>query len=694
MKHHVVAKSVLIALAVTLGAATHSPYTTRDKAYYAAQDVVNFVRPGLVITVNSAKIDPNGTITAVYTVTDPKGLPLDIAGVSTPGAITLSYVAAVLPNGQTQYTSYSTRSRTGAAVGTITVAGPDSGGTRTQLGSGQYQYVFATKASAGFDAGATHTIGVYGNRNLTEFNFGISYASTVYNFVPNGSPVTRTRDVVKTESCNNCHDQLAAHGGSRRVVELCVLCHTPQSVDSATGNSVDFKVFVHKIHMGSQLPSVLAKTPYQIGSSDYSDIVFPANPRRCETCHQQNTGAAQATAYLTNPSAAACGSCHDDVNFATGVNHAGGPQIDDKLCANCHIPQGEIDFDASIKGAHVVPTESAMLSGINLTLVGVAGGTKGNVPTVTFTVKDNSGAAIPLSKLGFLQLTMAGPTSDYGYSSFGSDVTTPGYVTESAIAAPCTGDGTCSYTFKHAVPANASGTFAVGIESRRAETLLPGTTKQQVVQYGAKNQVAYFSVDGSAVTPRRDVVATASCNNCHSALSVHGTLRNQTEYCVLCHNPSNTDASVRVVATNPDDKAAPPQGVNFNLLVHRIHDGAHQVADGRTYTVVGFGGSHNDFSDITFPAMSPNSQTGDLTNCSMCHVNGSEQNLPSGKNAVVDPQGPLNPVQPITSACTGCHTSLPAASHALSNTTTLGEACASCHGPADDFGVAKVHARP
>ena len=32
---------------------------------------------------------------------------------------------------------------------------------------------------------------------------------------------------------------------------------------------------------------------------------------------------------------------------------------------------------------------------------------------------------------------MAGPTSDYGYTSFGSDVTTPGYVSESATGAQC-----------------------------------------------------------------------------------------------------------------------------------------------------------------------------------------------------------------------------------------------------------------
>ena len=31
----------------------------------------------------------------------------------------------------------------------------------------------------------------------------------------------------KTTTCNKCHDPLSAHGGARRSVELCVLCHTP-----------------------------------------------------------------------------------------------------------------------------------------------------------------------------------------------------------------------------------------------------------------------------------------------------------------------------------------------------------------------------------------------------------------------------------------------------------------------------------
>jgi len=231
------------------------------------------------------------------------------------------------------------------------------------------------------------------------------------------------------------------------------------------------------------------------------------------------------------------------------------------------------------------------------------------------------------------------------------------------------------------------------VEARRTETLLPGTTKQQSVTYGTPNRVAYFSVDGSPVTPRREVVASANCNQCHVALSVHGSLRNNPEYCVMCHNPSNTDASVRVNATVPADKAAPPQGIAFPLLVHRIHDGVNMLADGGSYTVVGFGGSHNDFSGTLFPAMSPAGKATDLANCSLCHVKGSEANLPVGLNNVVNPQGWINPDGATAAACSGCHVAKDAAAHFAANTSSLGESCTVCHQTGAMFDVNKMHAQ-
>jgi OmcA/MtrC family decaheme c-type cytochrome len=428
-------------------------------------------------------------------------------------------------------------------------------------------------------------------------------------------------------------------------------------------------------------------------------VNLPSDPRRCSFCHESNTGAAQADAWLKNPTRAACGSCHDDINFATGQNHIKGvnlPEVSDSQCAQCHIPQGETEFDASIKGAHTVPVESAANPGLVFKILKVENGGAGQKPVVTFTMKDFQGNGVTTSDLtgGRLSLVMAGPTADYGYTSFGSDVTTPGYVSENALtAAKCSPDGTCTYTFTHAVPAKATGTFSIGMEGRRVFTILPNTTQQQTVNYGANNVVANFSVDGTPVQPRRAVVNINNCNGCHSSLSLHGGNRNQIEQCVLCHNPSQNDAANRANAQVPADKTQPPQSVNFALMIHKIHTGETMGSAGLNYTIVGNGGSHNDFSDVRYPAMGPTGAVADTAKCYMCHVNGSEANLPIGKNNVVDPQGLLNPSPATTSACTACHFTKSAMAHAVSQTDPkFGESCDVCHAAGTDFDVIKEHA--
>ena len=716
---------VLVVLVGALGlqSAGKLALTKHDKAYYASDATVNFVRPGLVFKITSAQIAQDGTITARVKVTDPMGMALDRLGVNTPGPVSISFIAATIPNGQTQYTAYTTRIATAVKGGATAIqAGSDSGGTFTTNGDGDYTYTFKTKAPAGFDASATQTIGVYGRRDLSAFGFSNDTASDTFSFRPDGAAVTVVRDVVRDAACNRCHDRLSFHGGSRVGVAMCVLCHQPQTSDPNSGNTVNFPVLIHKIHYSSGLPSVRAGTPYQIygfnGYSDFSNIVFPADPganigknfvtgdplvnsgvRRCEVCHDQKSGASQADHYLTNPTRAACGACHDSTNFATGENHVNLPQIDDNQCKMCHTPQGELEYDASIKGAHTIATESAQLPGMNFQILKVDNGTAGSKPTVTFSIKDNAGNPIPASSLtaspNRIGLVLSGPTSDPGYTNFGPDVLTGGYVSENGVTASCGQDGVCTYTFAHAIPPDAKGTFSIGLEGRRGATLNAGTTKEiKNVEYGAKNVVFNFSVDGSPVQARRTVVALKNCNQCHDKLSLHGENRNQIEMCVLCHNPSETDATMRPQAPNPADKNGPPQGVNFTMLIHKIHTGEAQATTmGRPFEIVAFGGSKINFNDVVFPAMDKTGSTGDVKKCYMCHTNDSQENLPTGLNMVRDPQGILNPVAPpVTSACTACHNVKTSVSHAVANTTQLGESCEACHSSNADFAPNKVHA--
>src|SRR5579871_6667626 len=82
-----------------MSAARKSPFTIHDKAYFAPQAIVEYVNPGLVFSVVSAKIASDGTISVDFKVSDPQGLPLDIAGIQTPGVISPRYIGAYIPKG-------------------------------------------------------------------------------------------------------------------------------------------------------------------------------------------------------------------------------------------------------------------------------------------------------------------------------------------------------------------------------------------------------------------------------------------------------------------------------------------------------------------------------------------------------------------------------------------------------------------
>ena len=650
---------LLAGAALLVGQSDRPVFTANDKAYYADSALVEFVRPGLVLKITTADIASDGTIRVRFTLTDPKGLPLDKDGITTPGGVSLSFIAATIPNGKREYTAYTTSNRTlKAPDGTPvsrTLPGTDSGGTYETMGPGDYRYTFHTKAPANFDNTATHTIGVTAKRDLSDFDLGTQFANDAYTFVPNGSPVTVVRDIVRTDTCNqSCHDPLSAHGGNRRDIRVCVLCHQSQNQD-ALGNSLALPVLVHKIHMGSSLPSVKAGQTnqwYLSSPVSFSDVVFPAGITNCKMCHDPNSGAAQANNWLTKPNRAACGACHDDVNFATGQGHNNLPQISDNECANCHIPQGEVEFDASILGAHLDPQFAPDLPGTTFQILSVTGAAPGKSPTVTFSIKDKAGNPILPSDMTRCSLVLAGPTSDYTTA-----------VSEDVRKAQG-GNGVYTWTFTNTIPANATGSYSVGIEGYRNVTLLPGTTQAVTVRDAGLNQVVYFSVDGSPVQPRRQVVSIDKCNSCHLKLSMHGSNRNQIQQCVQCHNPTKTDANGTAIA--------------FKLMIHRIHTGENLQIP---YTV-----GSTDMTKIVFP--------GDRRDCAKCHVNNSEQlPLPATELAVSTPKEAYSPLGPASAACLGCHTDTSSYAHAYSMTTSIGEACASCHGSAEDYSVSRVHAR-
>ncbi len=149
------------------------------------------------------------------------------------------------------------------------------------VGTGTYTYTFATDITNAVQTlggitlnpadTRTHTVAIEISRNIISLaGTNFQQVRNVYlNFRPDRQPVTSTREIVATSSCNECHGNIGQrehpHEGKLREVALCVLCHNPPDPANPAypglvinGVSFDLKALVHKIHMGKKLPGNVA----------------------------------------------------------------------------------------------------------------------------------------------------------------------------------------------------------------------------------------------------------------------------------------------------------------------------------------------------------------------------------------------------------------------------------------------------
>jgi OmcA/MtrC family decaheme c-type cytochrome len=701
---------------------------------------------GLDAAILGATISSGGQVVITFRLADDAGVPItpQTSSTSDPNRARVRFtLARIVPDVQTsngvtttfpEYVNYITTHVTSGAVSSDQPT-YDTTGTFALVdpATATWTYTFGTTLPAGFPTNLTHTVGGQIERS---FSGASLVANPVFHFVPNGSAVTTVIEDVTTAQCNACHDPLKAHGNGRREVPLCILCHTDQAIDPESGNTIDFRHMIHRLHRGQDLPSVAAGpvgTKYAFGDgSDFfgakinvcaagpfesapctsnadcgastctatatAGIGFPQDIRNCTKCH--GDGATKDN-YRTLPGSSACTGCHDNVNpgttplngLAPGSGHAVGPQPE-AFCRTCHIPQMNTEFDLSVPGAHVIETRSSQLVGLQGEFVAATGAPSVQAQ-VQFRLRDGAGTVLTtFTGLNRIVFTFSGPTGDYGGASvpffsqtaFGSGAT-------GTLTGP-DGTGLATYTTAASLPANATATWTVGMEARRSVTV-----NMVNVTEAAQNPVFDFSVDGTAVKARRAVVDGAKCSGCHGTFSkdfsIHGNSRNNVRYCVLCHNANVTDFDRRVnaIASGADATTEP---IAFKHLIHKLHRG--DALEQQPYIVYGFGSSPknytaNDFGDLRFP--------GDLRNCATCHDEDtfllplSSGVLPTVESMVSGGvETVVGHVPPTQDACLACHDSVGAAAHAETNTSGSGaEACPVCHGEGATEAVSVVHAR-
>jgi OmcA/MtrC family decaheme c-type cytochrome len=585
-------------------------------------------------------------------------------------------IAKLIPgsNGDTsRWQNYIVRAKDGAMQGSQERSRSGySWGTLSNNEDGTYTYTFATDISSvscpspctdadgnaldvSYQPSLTHRVGIQqGNRDLP-------MANAIYDFVPAGGAVTSKREIVKTDNCNECHDKITAHG-SRFETKLCVTCHNPGSwVDSNT--TVDFKVMIHKIHRGEELPSVVAGGSYAVGSHDFSDIALPQDIRNCTKCHDGSDADTPQGDNWEIPNMAACGSCHDDIDFSKDgsgtppvdpTGHPGGIVTDNSECITCH-EEGRIA--GSVAAAHAIPgkAERDYFQFNILEVCGTAVASNptcapSSNPTVKFSVTDPSGATTHEygnaynirstgtdeefnSSAASFNLLIAWDTRDY--TNAGGTGTKPSRADSINLrtSAGITDNGDGTFTLDGAatptpevIPAGATGSGTIALEGHPAAD---DGTGAFTVRVPVNSEVAYFAITDTTPTPRRQVVdVPTKCDRCHDVLSVHGSNRNNNgQLCIMCHNPSNTDVSQRpkdAVTGLPDSSATvdgkKEESIDFKRLIHGIHAAATSNFDGtqehgfrqQGLVVYGYGGSANDFSDVRFPGV--------LSKCETCHL--------------------------------------------------------------------------
>ena len=158
--------------------------------------------------------------------------------------------------------------------------------------------------------------------------------------------------VVDSAKCAQCHEYFEGHGGNRNYnMDGCTVCHNPNLSSSGTivndpttpEANQNLKDMIHSIHAAGMRENPYKHTRSKSGSNtiyDWSDVVYPAALKNCDTCHKPDTygsvpsGALptvdvtpvkvpggtvfdarltlpNATDIVISPYSAACVSCHD-----------------------------------------------------------------------------------------------------------------------------------------------------------------------------------------------------------------------------------------------------------------------------------------------------------------------------------------------------------------------------------------------
>ncbi len=492
----------------------------------------------------------------------------------------------------------------------------------------------------------------------------ISKKMYLHHIDPGRSPVgSFSMDMSPQDSCKACHNNEG---------------YAAFSDASAPGGRRPDHIVIraHGVHMGEGLKSNFNTNHVNGNFSDYTHVLFPADPRNCTSCHVTDS-------WKTKPSRLTCGSCHDNSWFgpkastpAGMVAHVGGPATDDLGCATCHV---ESKVFKTIEQNHMI-TPPAFEQIVNLSMSAPANGNfyvAGDKPQVIIKVTDavSKLAINPTNMVDPLISTNVQPTEWRRANLLvaGPRARTLPVLTTAANATNSTSSYANNELRYMRDPARRDSRI-----TRTADSIIYQLDDVAKLQPGTYTVFADFLdaafpggwgyMNFQVGTTNKEAFVATNCRDCHADTRIHATSRAvpyEPDICNACHDYKHQ-------LTNRTNWLSGQYGYGVAPLARRVH-GIHfgnYVDKPREI-------QSQDFSHVIMPM--------DVRNCTKCHSQTSTWTE-----------------KPSRLACTACHDDDKTIIHA--NLMTFDptpvdpwggdevETCTLCHGKGATFTPSKVHA--
>jgi hypothetical protein len=585
---------------------------------------VTAINPVLDLSKTVSYDAATGTLTIHFFLTDEEGNGIDVT--REPYEMRL-YVSELVPTiaGDTDNPGPAWNQLI-AERGTPAMEGEEMPGTLTlrDAATGEYAYVVAdTLAQTDHVIRVTMRARFRFRDNNNQYVVVANPVNASYDFLQSdpGTPLASSgADMVTTEACQSCHgtfftaEPAIGHGGGYTQVKTCNHCHNVNYM-ATRDLQADLAFMIHRIHDAGVFAEL----------GDFSEVTYPQHIYNCSKCHN----GPEADLAYSNPTRSNCGSCHDNVDFATGANHAGGAQANDAGCALCHPA-------AAVQGYHnpAPNPKNVPEFDVTITMTPPANGQyylAGEMPVVTVTLADHAtgnpvaGTVYTTPQDGEISANLTEGLSTANLFVYGPrNEAVPVLTTNSTTDPALSGNPTQGHPLFVGGADPLVITDATGFKYQLMaipESMAPGTymVRFEGADIGATNDdyrtsssaVINFQIGTATVEPK---VSGDACINCHGDTIMHleGAHPHHapfdTDHCLACHDKS---------------------GNHGDYIGNRVH-AVHRASITGDYL-------DRDWSEVTFPRPA--------NNCTTCHTN---------------PDAPT-PVwrEPSMLACGGCHGVMP-----------------------------------